>query len=117
MTDTVIPDEVIYLLQLGEKFNLPTTKINKRKFINEIIKQIEHNISRTEVDMRNDIRNKTIPILSKFYEKDTLHNLAEKMLLSWLKTTDLFVKNNPHILFTRADKGNTTVILYKNDYF
>jgi len=32
------------------------------------------------------------------------------------KTCNQFIKNNPQIIFTRADKGNTTVILERNEY-
>jgi len=38
------------------------------------------------------------------------------MIIYWLSCTKIFTKNNPNILFTRADKGNVTVILQKNDY-
>jgi len=37
-------------------------------------------------------------------------------LSSLIKTTKQFIKNHPNLLFTRADKGNTTVALDKNDY-
>jgi len=33
-----------------------------------------------------------------------------------LKSTREFVHNNPEIIFTRADKGNATVVLNKNTY-
>jgi len=33
-----------------------------------------------------------------------------------MKITNKFVKNNPNIIFTRADKGNITVALDKTEY-
>jgi len=38
------------------------------------------------------------------------------MINHWLSCTKIFTKNNPDILFTRADKSNVTVVLQKNDY-
>jgi len=39
-----------------------------------------------------------------------------KFLSSLLNITKSFTKQHPEILFTKADKGNTTVILNKDDY-
>jgi len=33
-----------------------------------------------------------------------------------MKSVKIFIKNNSNILFTRADKGNTTLILERKDY-
>jgi len=33
-----------------------------------------------------------------------------------MKSCRNFIKNNPDIIFTRADKDNTTVILEREDY-
>jgi len=33
-----------------------------------------------------------------------------------MKIANKFIKNNPNIIFTRADKGNITVALNKTEY-
>lgn len=38
------------------------------------------------------------------------------MLLSWLTSAKIFIGNHPQILFTKADKGNTTVAIDISDY-
>jgi len=54
-----------------------------------------------------------------------LHNLLSKTLykdkvdiniIKLLESTKTFLKNNPNILFTRADKGSITVVLDKTEY-
>jgi len=43
-------------------------------------------------------------------------NTPNKFLSSLLSITKSFTKQHSEILFTKADKGNTTVILNKDDY-
>jgi len=40
----------------------------------------------------------------------------DSLLNKWLTITKNFISNNNDIIFTRADKGNTTVALDKLDY-
>ena len=40
----------------------------------------------------------------------------KKRIFSLIKIAKLFVKNNPHILFTRADKANMVMALDKTGY-
>jgi len=37
-------------------------------------------------------------------------------LLKWLHYTKKFVRDNPNILFTKADKGNATVAIDIHEY-
>jgi len=48
--------------------------------------------------------------------KKTNENIIDKTLLSLKTLTTRFCKNNPNILFIRADKGNVTVALDRNEY-
>jgi len=62
------------------------------------------------------IRNIATSQLHKFLFKKTQNNAIDKKIFPMLKSTREFVRNNPDIIFTRADKGNATVVLNKNTY-
>lgn len=48
---------------------------------------------------------------STFFKSDIDHSIIHA-----LKTTSLFVKSHPSIVFTKADKSNATVAINRNDY-
>jgi len=48
--------------------------------------------------------------------KTMYNHPIDKKIITLLESTKKFLKNNPNILFTRADKGSITVALDKNDY-
>jgi len=114
LSTTAIPTEVQYLLQHGENFSLPF--FNKEKIVIELMKNIEGNSKKLDVDTQTNFRNRAIHIMnnvSAFLPPDnTVNNRLNKLN----KTCNLFVKNNPNIIYTRADKGNTTVVLERNEY-
>lgn len=43
-------------------------------------------------------------------------NDNDKMIKKWLQSMESFINNHSEILFTRADKGNTMIVLDRNDY-
>lgn len=69
-----------------------------------------------DVTTKANIRNFTVTYLSNFIKQKIELNTLEKSLLSKAHNVHKFIKDNPDILFTRADKGNTTVAITKNDY-
>jgi len=62
------------------------------------------------------IRNHAIPIINRIFHNNSKQNPHNKFLSSILSFTKTFTKEHPEIFFTKADKGNTTVILNKKDY-
>jgi len=84
--------------------------------IHEFIKDIENNNNRINIQKQIKIRNIAATQLHKFLFKKTQTNTIDKKILSMLKSTKEFIRNNPDILFTRADKGNATVVLNTNTY-
>jgi len=60
--------------------------------------------------------NRTISGINKLYNNVKPMNHIDALLENWLQVTKKFTKSHPNILFTRADKGNTTVALNKNKY-
>jgi len=65
---------------------------------------------------KTKIRNMVVPFFHRFIHKKASENVIEKTLSSLEKSTNSFCKNNPDIIFTRADKGNVTVALNKTVY-
>lgn len=115
LSSKAIPPRVVALLQLGEKFCLPPNN-NKQKYVMEFIKDIELNIKNLTQDTKAEIRSHIFPSLDKFYNSNTRLSDMDTSLLKLYKETKLFIKHNPDIIFTRADKGNTTVALDGIDY-
>jgi len=109
---THIPKDVIGLLQLGENFCLPT--LNKDRDIVECIKSVENNFNRHRINNINNFRNLLFPLI-KDIKNDNKSRLDLDILAS-VSSTKKFIKHNPDIIFTRADKGNTTVALDRMDY-
>jgi len=108
-----IPTEVQLLLQLGDRFNLPVTRFESTIF--EYIKCFENEIEKIEKVERTKIRNKVVKFLEKLGKSKNYDN-SEKLLQKWLKISIKFIKDNNNILFTRADKGSSTVAIDKDDY-
>ncbi|KYN12431.1 hypothetical protein ALC57_15398, partial [Trachymyrmex cornetzi] len=111
-----IPNDVKYLLQLGEGFGLPINRSNFERTFIEFIKSIESNIINRPNNIVNVIRNNSVPILEKFHNDFIKSDSNSKLLFNWIKSTDKFVKEHPEVLFSKADKGNVTVALNKVDY-
>jgi len=116
LSGVTIPKGVQQLLQLEDRFALPTMNSNLHNTIIEIIKQTENNIINLKNICENDIRNHTISGINKLYYNDKPMNHIDALLENWLHVTKSFIKSHPNILFTKADKGNTTVALDRNKY-
>jgi len=62
------------------------------------------------------IRNLSLPTINKLLLNNRFINHNDRILLTWFNSTRTFVRRHPEILITRADKGNNTVSLNKNEY-
>jgi len=111
-----IPNGVISLLQLGERFSLPSVKNDNGKTIIEFIKCIEKNLFKEVEVIGNSIRNQSVPIIKRIEKITNNINYNDKLILKWVNFTKIFVKENPDILFTKADKGNATVAMDLSEY-
>jgi len=114
LSGKTIPLEVQLLLQLGDRFDLPLLKKDNKKMIVEFIKCIEKNLFGELETISSQVRNQTIPIIKRLLKIN--NHQTDKLVLGWLNNTKKFVKENPDILFTKADKGNATVALDVLDY-
>ena len=68
------------------------------------------------MSIKNDIREKVTENLNWTLKKQTQISTEERNFTKKLIATNKFLKNNPNIMFTKADKGNVTVCLNKSDY-
>jgi len=65
---------------------------------------------------KNAIHNTTIPFFHRLVHKKISVNKIERTLIELKNITVKFCKNNPNVIFTRADKGNVTVAMNKDEY-
>jgi len=116
LNNTQVPLETKLLLQLGGNFSLPLTSNNHNKMAVSFIKHIEKNLTKTPESICEPIRNLAIPIIKRIFHTSSERNEHHKFLTSSLNITKTFTKEHPEVFVTKADKGNTTVILNKQDY-
>lgn len=108
-----IPHNIQCLLQLGDNFSLSSN--NKKRIINEFIKNIENNIKKLSEPFHKMIRNST-SIINNFASFSPYISPIDNCLLNNYRDTKQFLQKNPNIILTRADKGNITVALDKETY-
>jgi len=115
-SNVFIPKEVIGLIQLGEGFCLPPD--NKSDLFIQYIKNIENNFSRFKQQQScvNNLRLQLFNFLKPLHKLDQCRSSTDLQILDAVSATKKFIKDNPEVLFTRADKGNTVVALNKTDY-
>jgi len=115
-SNVFIPNDVIGLLQMGESFCLPPE--NKAGLFIEYIKHIENNFSRFKQQQScvNMMRSQFFNFLKPLHKLDLCRSDLDLKLIDAVSVTKKFVKDNPNILFTRADKDNTVVALDKYEY-
>lgn len=114
LSDTVLPPKVQATLQLGQKFNLPTT--NKQSIINSTICSVEASIHNISEENQINARNSLVNILSNYKYNSSKPSPSDQHLLDSLKTTKKYLKNHPELLVASADKGNVTVIIATEQY-
>jgi len=113
-SDIDIPHNIKCLLQLGQNFAMPAIDIKKN--IIELIKNIENNINKLNVDFQGFVRNNSLPIIKKLFNTCSQRNKIYDRLMSLGRLTRQFIKKHPNLILTKADKGNVTVALNRDDY-
>jgi len=102
------------LLQLENNFSLPT-HLNKKIVIHESYhKRYRKRNKKCKIKQQLTMRNKIILHIYRFLHTRIKKNIIEETLISAHRSTQLFLKNNPDIIFIRAD--NITVAMKKTDY-
>jgi len=75
------------------------------RIIIELIKNIENNIKKLNLDIQSFIRNHSILIILNVFSNSTQKNNINDELSGLFKLTKLFIKNHPFINFTRLIKA------------
>ncbi|XP_036340372.1 uncharacterized protein LOC118749680 [Rhagoletis pomonella] len=114
-TDIDFPVETKWLLSLGRKFTLPTTKTSFQPI--RMIAEIEQIIQQEKDDRVKEIARCKLSNNIIQFKRNIRHNSAEKFILETFNKTKTFLKSHKDdIILTDADKGNKTVVMYKEDY-
>lgn len=118
LTNIELPSTVTAVLKLGDKFCPPT--IPKSIPYTQIIANVEGALSESNDSIdKPRIRNELVNILTNFKNRTNHRQLLpqpETQLLNQINYTKKFLKDHPDILVSKADKGNTTVLINKTDY-
>ncbi|XP_018360143.1 PREDICTED: THAP domain-containing protein 2-like [Trachymyrmex cornetzi] len=80
------------------------------------LRSIESNLRKYSTEQMAMIRNITLPILKKLSSFSFEKTEVNTKIIQLFKTTKDFLRQNPNVILTKADKGNITVALNKNDY-
>jgi len=57
-----------------------------------------------------------MPVIHNLISKSLHKESTNIQIINLIKITNKFIKNNPNIIFTRANKGNITVASEKTEY-
>lgn len=123
LSSNEIPNEIIQIVSLGQKFNL-NKNLDEKSIIN-IIKNVEHLIERDGYsDQDGHFSNTDIEDIRNIIIRNILNNMNKTRHISYIEKVfehqvnmcRKFLKNNPNIFFTMADKGNVTVALDREEY-
>lgn len=115
LTDTIIPDQVQKILSLGQNFSPPF--VNKKHVpVLEILKNFESRSFLIEADNRNEARLDLTNLIMKNLNNKKHVSVFDKTFIKHLKTCNDFLAKNKQLLITRADKGQSTVIINRDDY-
>ncbi|KAL5287802.1 hypothetical protein ACFFRR_008585 [Megaselia abdita] len=107
-TDVVLQDPVQRMIGVGPKFSLPVDArdINMGNIIKEFEFCVrEHPYTENKLDQ---LRMKGVNIITNFYS-----NLQPLTKTNTIKQDEQFTRN---LLIARADKGNSIVVIYKDEY-
>ncbi|XP_045481780.1 uncharacterized protein LOC123685933 [Harmonia axyridis] len=82
--------------------------------IPELIKDVESFIQTLslEENEKNGVRSRCARIIQNFMEKPRTPDHFRK----YYHITSKFIRDNPDIVVSKSDKGNTTVVMYREEY-
>lgn len=99
---------------MGGNFSLPA--INTTRVTTNFIVNHENNLSKLPPDKRIVVRNRFANIINSLPSYRYPLSKTHKELLHLNSITKNFLKENPNLIVTRADKGNVTVALDRDKY-
>jgi len=118
-----IPDHVMNILSLGDKFGLPIDVNDKQDRMEIMLNMIENfefscyffscKFSANPLDK---LRSVIVNLLSKHLYSSKYSNYLDYYILRELNRCKKFLKENEDLFITKADKGQITVIMDKQTY-
>lgn len=114
LTDVEFPKEVLEILCLGPNFAIPWK--NEKLPIYDVIASVEAAIENKTNEEKTEIREITCRAIQNKQNKQERKNPELQKLEKQIKRTKRFLKENPEVYVTTADKSKKTVILKKKDY-
>ncbi|XP_073827824.1 uncharacterized protein, partial [Musca autumnalis] len=113
-TNKNIPDNIKWLLSLGPKFALPTTKDNFPlfKYITDGEEIIHTNEDR---EKQEDARTNFTTMVENHINK-LKKTSKDAFIIRTVAQTKTFMKSNKDIIILNSDKGNVTVAMDNNEY-
>ncbi|XP_062711099.1 uncharacterized protein LOC134289353 [Aedes albopictus] len=119
-TTIQVPNETMHLLSLGPKFALPHTDIQQVPLYHVMadVENILRTDQRKQVQDQNRCRvvNAMTNFIHSFSSSVKSYDPVVRFCASATRTTTRFLKSHTEICILSADKGNRTVIMYKEDY-
>lgn len=137
ITGEVVDQDIAYIFALGPNFSIPCSAKQKNKFIIEFVSSLESKLHSNEkllmniqqmdssnnnvVQEINSIRKARFLFNNLLYRFKSLNvnsevNVFYNRLYRDIKSAKSFLKNNPHLLLVKADKGKSSVLILKEDY-
>ncbi|XP_055714379.1 uncharacterized protein LOC129808618 [Phlebotomus papatasi] len=118
-TDAQLPHEVKMLLGLSPRFSLPYGQLPPQVVLH-MLAEIEDVIHLLPNDDNNNnkkrmIRSKIAQLINTRLTNHRL-NPHDKYFLHLQSETRKFIQENRNLIITRSDKGNKTVLMWKEDY-
>lgn len=114
LSETIIPEEVKWLLSLGKKFAIPHDSKDVPLF--RIIADVENCITKVrDTGIQSNMRSDICTYLGRAYKNVRMGEFG-KFIKGIYIDAKKFVSENRYLMVTQADKGGKTVIMKKKDY-
>ncbi|XP_011859448.1 PREDICTED: uncharacterized protein LOC105556944 [Vollenhovia emeryi] len=114
-----IPNTISEFLSLGSNFGLPYDHTNKHDRLHtvvDVLKNFETNCYKLPTNELQSIRGSVATSLHRFLCKTKHQNPLDRYILNQFTACKKYLYNNNDILVTKADKGQVTVIMNRQDY-
>ncbi|XP_044751669.1 uncharacterized protein LOC123311665 [Coccinella septempunctata] len=113
-TNLDIPGEVKSVIGLGSKHGIVPCRLP----MVDVVKDIESCISSAPIteEEKNLCRVECTGAVNNYLKR---HDKVDKFRFpykKYLRCTNEFIQNNPEIIITESDKGNCTVVMFKEEY-
>lgn len=116
LSNATIPEDVGRILSLGGDFGLPVNKFNNNIPVMKILKDFEHRLDEKIPDDTDSARLNLVNTIKHFFTDDNKVDSFDIKMKVQINRCKKFIKENGNLLITKADKGQTTVIIDRSDY-